>query len=707
MWEFVSLSQAFSKRTKPYINHAGFPNLCILPYVRGRLVFSELVGRAIEEEEFDLLVLDLPHFMKDKQCLDIPLRFFPLASSLIIQKDKSNFVLFPFVPNDAACIGAYIARRKFNGFFECVDDHIIDYPEGYLFQPEMALRDDYFVFSEGLKEYFTQVWDRMNSLWNEISYLQRSYTIYRASIVTRRLKECLARGGRTLFLCEYQLWWAVKKFLEDEESRFKLSSPLRLKEWKGACLVEDPYLLWARGLLDDYPAINYRFFLKLQEGKVQVFDKLKTLNETLANLTSPGKFMEVKNPSIRSLESFTCYLKSRVFPSGRIIPLPTAHLFDAARSCLGREVARELAKRLLRYPAPIIYRPNDLQPTFFTITPDSMVLEGEVFDLPDVLHSSLYWGSPMTSGQFYPSLEEEERKYWVEQVNPYITQQETKQMEEKGGAARWAIEADYRFHEVACSCAKKVVGKGVNRIRVERSWGTLGDGIHWKATIMAMAQGEKAIYIKRRISRKGEIKNFNEYTPIVFLFSDGIEGNGTSTIHDSNITQRHMELGDRGISYGSFPKPDMVHSVFLTSQKTENLWGHHVQREGLTSITFLYTRSLMGVKRYEAINRRSERFQCRVEPASDGELKEFPRSELGAAWAIKYAQEAVIVVAYPGWKPSGRLQQFAQKKRVQLITVPLSILSPGMIRRLRQIYFISTPLKRHPEREKIVKRFLQ
>ena len=288
-----------------------------------------------------------------------------------------------------------------------------------------------------------------------------------------------------------------------------------------------------------------------------------------------------------------------------------------------------------------------------------------------------------------------------------MTRQEMRKMGREMGGIRWAVEEDYRLHEIACSKAKNVVAGEANQIRVQRSWGTLGEGIHWKATLAAMARGEKAMYVKRKIHKRIQAGTFNEYTPMVFLFSEVDEKNGASTIHDSNIAQRHIELGTQDFPFGKFPPPDEVYSVFLTSQKCEGLWGYHVQRESLTSISFLYNRcSLMGPMRHETINKRPKRYQCRITPQQDEELQGFPLSELGVAWAVKYAEQAVIVAAYSGWKPSSRLLVFARKRQVEVVTVPLSILSPEMVKRLRYIYFISTPLKKHPEREKIVKRFL-
>jgi len=699
----------FSQKTKPYISHPGFANLYVLPYIRGRLVFSELVARAMEGEEFDLLAADLPHFMNDRKWLDVPLRLFPLVSSLIIKKGSSNFAFFPFVPNDAACISASLARMKFVDF-DCLDDsNLINYPEGCLFQPEMMLKDDYFVFAEGLGGYFSPLWDRMEALWQHASCMQQYFTSYRASLVAGRLMGHLSRGEKTLFVCEYRLWWSVRKCLEERVGNVDPPpAPLKWEDRDAAFVIEDPYLFWVKGLLDDYPFINLQFCKSLQEREVLSFDKLDALKEVLADILSPEALPTAGNPSIRLLMTFERFLRTRVISYKRVIPIPTTHLFESARSCVGREFSRELARRLLRYPFPAILKAKDIPVMYIKIKPDIVVIGGDVFELPDIFCSTPdYWDSSRAPDQFTPGYDQEGRRYWVDDIHPYMTRQETRQMEDGGQWIRWAVEADYRIHEQACSYVRGIRRKEMHKVRIERSWGTLGDGIHWRTTIYARARGENAIYIKRKLRKKQRTGRLSEYTPIVFLFSEDIDGSTTSTIHDSNITQRNMELQNEDFPYEKYPAPDMVYSIFMTSKKeTENLWGFHVQRESLTSIAFLFTRFLMGVERYKAITRRPRKFQCRVEPLNDDELQRFPLAEIGVAWAVKYAEDVVIVVAYSGWKPSGKLLRFAKERHMEIMTIPLSIFSQAMIKRLRHIYFTSTPMKKHPEREKILKRFL-
>jgi len=84
----------------------------------------------------------------------------------------------------------------------------------------------------------------------------------------------------------------------------------------------------------------------------------------------------------------------------------------------------------------------------------------------------------------------------------------------------------------------------------------------------------------------------------------------------------------------------------------------------------------------------------------------FLLSKIRIGWAVKYAEEVVIVVAYPGWRLSRRLLEFVKEKGIEIAAIPFTTLSQSLVERLRHMHFISTPLKKHPENEKIVRRFL-
>ncbi|MCK5139998.1 MAG: hypothetical protein KAQ85_09170, partial [Thermodesulfovibrionia bacterium] len=174
-------------------------------------MFAELVARALEEDQFDLVVVDLPFFMNEGGLWEKAIKLFPNVSSLLIRKEDSTFVSFPFIPNDAACISLAVVQMLKewgrNIELKCIDDsHVIHYPKESLKQPDINIRDDYFVFTEGLEEYYRDVYPQIESSWNQFSEDQRFFVDYRAGLVAERLESYLKSDRKTLFICEYRLW---------------------------------------------------------------------------------------------------------------------------------------------------------------------------------------------------------------------------------------------------------------------------------------------------------------------------------------------------------------------------------------------------------------------------------------------------------------------------------------------------------------------
>jgi len=223
-----------------------------------------------------------------------------------------------------------------------------------------------------------------------------------------------------------------------------------------------------------------------------------------------------------------------------------------------------------------------------------------------------------------------------------------------------------------------------------------------------MARGENALYVKERCkTRVLTSGKLNEHTPISFVFTGNFSGHYGSVIHDSNMTNRNIELGNLTYSRHHKPPPDYVYSVFYTSSGGESHYTGHIEKRYISSIAFLYTRHVMGLVRYAAISKRPHRYQCRIEPDYDPETENFPLSEMGVAWAVNYAEHTVIVVAREGWKKSKGLSDFARKKGVHIISLPLSRFTPDFISRMRILFFTSTQLKKHPDRDAIVERFIE
>jgi len=699
-WSFEKTEAAGSPIELP-----GRPGLAIVPYVRGRLAFAQLAVAALDAGGFDRLVVDLPRFLGQGVLIELAHSAFPLAFTMVVRKGPDRHLLLPFVPNDAGYIATFAARRKRVGY-ECIDaENLLFHPDGAIFSPDRPLLDDNFALSKGLDRYFAPLWSRMDALWEQAPPVTKAFTAARASLVAARLAEALASGERTLFVCEYRLWWAVRKALENGIKGDTPPRPAPQEELGLAFLAEDPYSLWTMGFLDDYPCVNLKFFEAVKKGNVRSFDKLEALGTTLLGLIEKDDPRVANGRSITRFLAFLRYLRARMIASGRVVPFPSSHLLDAAESCFGKEFARELAETLLAYPVPDKKLGAD-GTGFYSLTADGTLKEGAAFELPDALEGGDSFGTDIRGGGVgLPAVEDPGRGRWADIARRSLTRAEEKSLKGPCTGITWAVKDDYILHQGACALVRENIARETRRAVVKRSWGGMGDGIRWKATIRARAMKEKALYVRKR---RGDLRflSVDAHTPHVFLFSDRIDECAFSVIHDANLSQRNINLGNDTFPFERHPPPDLVYSLFKAVGRIESSLNGHIRRDWNEALAFLYTRSDMGVERYEAITKKPARYQCRQTPFEDPELADFSHAEKFVAWPVKYAERAVIVVAHCGWSLPEKLARFAREKNIKMIIVPLDTLSPSLVRRLRTTHFISTALKKHPGREKLLQRFV-
>jgi hypothetical protein len=683
------------------IRHSHHENLSVIPYVRGRLVFAELVARAIAGGQYDSVLVDLPSFLNEGGFVSELTDLFPSISSLVIRNTKGRFISIPFAPNDAAACAVAATQRLLENErsvkLEFVDDaQVINYQE-YLNHQEPSLQDDYSVHVEGLSAYFSQPFLELDAIWEEIPEQDRFYPHYRAARVATRVVDHLAAGKRTLLVCEYRLWHLVTSCLEQDHPGQCSTLVLPWTDLSAALVLEDPYQFWALGLLDDYPAIVYRFWESMNGGHLETFDKLDSLNSLITTRLSDKE----GQISCRKAACFQRFLSTRLAAGRRHCPAPVTHLFEAAHACAGRHFANSLAHGCLDYPVTKFEEVRE----YLAIHAHSISQAQPSFEIPDLVERHPRYAT------MYSSSSDDcdgDRFSFIARVRPYLTRDEKKLLRTgKYTGVQWAIAPDYDLHEVTCDRVRVAVGRLVHlqHHRAVRSSGSMGAGIHMKATIGALARGENSIYIKQRTSNSAKHPHLTEATPIVFLFEADLSGHHTHLVHDSNVTQRKAERGISDHNARDDPAPDYVNSLFATYNHETDMCGGHLTCNLLSSIVFLHTRH-MGVQRYEAINHRPAGFQCRIRPGYDPELDNFTETELGTAWAIKYADGCIIVVARAGWQPSPPLQAYARMKQVEIIVLPLTSFSPDILRRIRSLHFTSTAMKRHPHRDRILDRFL-
>ncbi len=646
----------------------------VLPYVHNRLVFAEAAVKTLQKMVFDTLLLDLPGFMNYGSWLNAPLAAFPLVSSLLVKEDEETHSIFPLVPTDAACAAAWLAKKRTLAF-ECVDPKILLDSSCHDLPMIPSLGDERLISIVGLKPYFERAWHLLDNQCKDSPNPSIGNLLFRGKAVASRIHDRILSSRKVLFVCEYRLWWAVRKALDVEAigRRESTGNNTLLPTRSCALLLEDPYFMWAAGLFDDYPTINNKFQARIQSESTVSFNKHKILAELIGSISKKSDRLNISADVKETLLSFS--RKLREGPnSGESRELSPKLLFEKIQSRLEPKAEDGIAGTLLDYPMPTVKDAAKNPPQYFEITEDRIISSTEKFDLPDVFHANPY-------GEIIPSQNETDMQLhqshssgfvpWLYKVHPVMTRQEVKELDEEiDFGPRWAVKRDYELHSYAC----RVIRQAVLR--------------------------EGAVDLRD--------EEFGMFTPISFIFCNSTEKPGKLTvISDNNLTRRQIDLGnfDRA-NRNEMPPPDSVYSLFATMRARYVLFERHIKREMITSLTLLYSGAEMGLDRYAAIMQRPNGFQCRKRPQEDSDLESFTPADLGLAWAIKYAKKQAIAVAFNGWEPSPDIQQFARKQRKQIFALSLDELPEGMTGRLQQLHFISTALKRHPERERILSRFV-
>ena len=598
------------EKKAPYIRHPSYENLFALPYINCRLVFAELVGRAISRGAFDLVAVDLPHFMQADEYLDLPINAFPWVSSLIVRNASDQFRTYHFVPNDAACAAAYVTKMlQSDGAkveLQCVDDsHLINYPAEIFHVPEAKFTDDYFALTDGVEAYFSSAYEKLEDSWRSFSDVQRFYWKYRARVVAVRLHELLRNGKKTLFVCNYQLWWLVNRVLSTGDLENKNVLLMPWNDRSAVLLFQDPAFIWIKGSLDDYPAVVYRFFDAIGKGTVDSFDKLKSLNSVISELIGGSHHRNGARVSIRRLAVFRRYLLKYLGVHCRITPTLTRYLYPVALSCMGKMFARDLVGKLLEYPTA-----DENLARYLLIKHDNVVFSSEHFELPDEFQERVLNPGPKFDGEYLPDDSrdpEKQREKLVSRAAPYLTRAEVNSLKGKRGT-EWALEKEYLLHARVNGLVHRVAQKKARDFKSAKSWGSMKDGVDWKATIRSRARGENGLYVRESKGCRLHKLNLNPFTPTVFIFNADPGKGLLNCVHDVNITQRYIFLGNEHLITDEFPETDLVYSIFFTRYQVGYMCEDHIRKGSILAILFLCTQPWMGLERYKRITARPQRF---------------------------------------------------------------------------------------------------
>ena len=690
---------------QPYIRSKLLPNMFIIPYVRYRLNFARMVTQTLSQEKIDVILVDLPDFLGVTDFIDLSIDLFPFLRTMYIKRDK-HYYFYSYSPSDAAVVGMIWAILHKIDYY-CIDDpDLIRYPKNALFVPKLKLKDDQFVFTEGLESYFAQVWPYLDFLWWGDLRKNKYANIYRASFIVDQLLEHSSSSKNILFICEFRLWWLIKNILRNKFAVSGISKNFYTKSKARAIFaIEAPVLLWIKGIIDDYPFITYRFFRSLLRDEVEFEGKLALLNQLLDQFFKQTIRNERLDVSIRRLLIFKRYLSNTMTLNQRIMPLPAAHLLSAAEATLGNKVAKKLAEKLFEFPSLAAIGHGPLS-DFFYIDPERIGDQAGNFELPDLFDTpALMEDEANNIAQNFLIESMADRKYWAEQNKVYITHPEDNIISKKVNSDTWATSYDKKLRYHTSLYIKDFFNKRRSLYKKSFSYGSLKDGIDWKATLIEFSKGFSHFIVKEKKS-KG-LEKWPKYCPVVYIFSERNKNEVFRMVYEGNITDKLRTLGINVLANQNYPPPDAIYTIFRSIKRMEYVLNDHIRIELLSALAVTFTSRYVWILRYQELSKHNPKNLCRLSFSDDNELAPFEGHDKIIAWAIKYAEDVILILSYPGWKPSMAIVNYANQKKVRLMIKSIHILPEHLIKRLKINFYISNDLKKSPYGEEIVKRYIR
>jgi len=683
---------SIKKKVSPYILESRIPNTFILPYVNGKLNFSQMVNRAFKKIAFDQVLIDVPYFLGNSEWIDELISIFPFLASLYIKKDNEHY-FYSYTPNNPA-VAAMILARKNKINYLCIDDpKLLFCPTNSIFSPTCNLKDDQLIFTDGLDVYFKDEWKHLESLWWLGTKIDKNKSVQRANYLVKQLKEINSQNKKVFFVCEFRLWWLIKVILD---GKFQVNDIDENHEWQdltGAFAIEEPAVLWIKGQLDDYPYVSYKFYENLIK-KEQVFSsKLEILDQIFSDYFKDVIESKKQQLSIRQLINFKRYLTQLLLISNRWSPNPIKHLLPAIKSCFKEGTSTNLIKKILSFPYPPL--PGDVKSYSFVEINSSGIMESDdYYDLPDLFNAKPYFPGDLSISEI------EKRKYWMNNITNYSIRSHDRGFFNERVDNTWTTSTDKKIQYLTNAFIINSFNKNSMTFRRKISYGSLKNGIDWKSTIREFSGENNRIAVRE----KKEKPPLSKYCPVVYIFSRETNNETYGTVHEGNITGKLLSLGFNPTKKQGYPQEDYIYTIFRSISKTEFFLKGHLRIENLSSMAINFTSKYLWFERYKELTKREKKYLCRHYPIDESDFQKLSLQENIIVWGIKYAKDTILILAYPGWKPSKNILEFSSYRNIKILQKPLSILPVEYIKRLKINCYVSNALKKHPQCDEIVDR---
>jgi hypothetical protein len=248
----------------------------------------------------------------------------------------------------------------------------------------------------------------------------------------------------------------------------------------------------------------------------------------------------------------------------------------------------------------------------------------------------------------------------------------------------WPPETDLRY--LMDMRARHLAERGERTVFARKFSGAMGEGPDWRRTIRSMARGENEIYVRHtrgcgREARKSLVTTpvvwiFDDQTPIIYATSENYTIDGVSSVVGMHYCIEHDYIAESRI--GRLKRAAFsdlgAGRGYLGLARSRPLTGDE-ERE----IDKAYLAKLPAEKR------------CYGNPRLDDELEPFAGTDHAIAFAIKYADDEIILVSRSGLPISVSVAKYAQERKVRIRRVSVDNFGAKRLARFQDFHWTPVP----------------
>jgi hypothetical protein len=658
-------------RTDSYLRSG---NLFFVPVIRQRLSFAALVQATLNSLEADtewsksedLIAVALPRSIEPslrKAIKHLNDAVQPTVSLIVAHvPGVGSREVFPVTPCDGMIEATRIADER-GCPIEFVD--LETSPANILKGPcitDPNWADDTLVRLIGIDKYL----DMVESYFSIPPARIEPLDTWREAFIAQRLRALSPLWRRILVVCDAGLVRSIQRCMRQvwnqAITQANSEDPIRW-EFK---IVQQLNLRTLLSYLDDYPRLVQHYEEARNRGRAHLFHKDRELMDVVLAFAEGAQDLRL---STRQHQTFGIFLKNILRFERRLCPKPST-LYEAAAACYGRAFAERLYCYLAGYYSQI--KAERIE------SPTATKLTYTVEDNPSIAKYRTRSCNPVP------------RSYSELKMTPTTP---PLQRRPSSNFFEWSPQEE---HKIAMqSRLQRVVAKSHEMNKTKAYRGSIEMGIDVRRTIRGRFHGESGLYVKSVVPHRQKLTI--EQEPILWVLSETFsQGWSVQSGHIGQSTRRKFTASRGGeflIGYMEFLEELSDHRLSLMEDPTQRVV--YLQRSGLLAFAANCGTEEQAKKVYgDTLAARLPNHSDFDHPCGCVHRDFVSLARGGAPWieialrtALKYAKQAVVVVAPASLIVASRMLDIARGSGKQLIHVPVSSFSREDLKKLTTTYF--------------------